>query len=190
MHPGWMARILRHGFPPFPNLEPFIPQQDRNLFGVARWCAKHHRSAIHWHNIETIRKIWPRKLIIKGIQHEDDLRLCMEAGVDGVVLSNHGGRQLDRAASPLNLIAPARAIAGPDFTLLVDSGFRRGTEIVQALALGADAVLLGRATLYGLAAGGEAGVARAIAILAAEIDRTLGMLGLTNVDELGPHIFA
>lgn len=190
MHPGWMARILRQGFPPFPNLEPFIPQQDRNLFGVARWCAKHHRSAIHWHNIETIRKIWPRKLIIKGIQHEDDLRLCMEAGVDGVVLSNHGGRQLDRAASPLNLIAPARAIAGPDFTLLVDSGFRRGTEIVQALALGADAVLLGRATLYGLAAGGEAGVARAIAILAAEIDRTLGMLGLTSVDELGPHIFA
>jgi (S)-mandelate dehydrogenase len=190
MHPGWMARILRQGFPPFPNLEPFIPAPDRNLFGVARWCAKHHRSAISWQNIATIRKLWPRKLIIKGVQHEDDLRMCIEAGADGVVLSNHGGRQLDRAVAPVELIAPARAVAGPNFTILVDSGFRRGTEIVQALALGADAVLLGRATLYGLAAGGEAGVTRAIEILATEIDRTIGMLGLTRVEDLSPAIFA
>jgi (S)-mandelate dehydrogenase len=190
MHPGWMARILKNGFPPFPNLEPFIPEADRNLFGVARWCAKHHRSAISWQNIETIRSLWPRKLIIKGVQHEDDLKMCIDAGADGVVLSNHGGRQLDRAVSPVELIAPARAAAGPDFTILVDSGFRRGTEIVQALALGADAVLLGRATLYGLAAGGEAGATRAIDILAAEVDRTIGMLGLTHVDELDHHVFA
>ena len=190
MHPGWMARILKNGFPPFPNLEPFIPQEDRNLFGVARWCAKHHRSAISWQNIETIRKLWKRKLIIKGVQHEDDLKMCIEAGADGVVLSNHGGRQLDRAVAPVELIAPARAVAGPDFTILVDSGFRRGTEIVQALALGADAVLLGRATLYGLAAGGEAGVLRAIEILRSEIDRTIGMLGLTSVEDLTPDIFA
>ncbi|MBU3731916.1 MAG: alpha-hydroxy-acid oxidizing protein, partial [Beijerinckiaceae bacterium] len=190
MHPGWMARILKNGFPPFPNLEPFVPEADRNLFGVARWCAKHHRSAISWDNIATIRRLWPRKLIIKGVQHEEDLRLCIEAGADGIVLSNHGGRQLDRAVAPVELIAPARAQAGPDFTILVDSGFRRGTEIVQALALGADAVLLGRATLYGLAAGGEAGVARAIDILATEIDRTIGMLGLTSVDQLGPQVFA
>lgn len=190
MHPGWMARILKNGFPPFPNLEPFIPEADRNLFGVARWCAKHHRSAISWQNIETIRSLWPRKLIIKGVQHEDDLKMCIDADADGVVLSNHGGRQLDRAVSPVELIAPARAAAGPDFTILVDSGFRRGTEIVQALALGADAVLLGRATLYGLAAGGEAGATRAIDILAAEVDRTIGMLGLTHVDELDHHVFA
>lgn len=190
MHPGWMARILKNGFPPFPNLEPFVPEADRNLFGVARWCAKHHRSAISWDNIATIRRLWPRKLIIKGVQHEEDLRLCIEAGADGIVLSNHGGRQLDRAVAPVELIAPARAQAGPDFTILVDSGFRRGTEIVQALALGADAVLLGRATLYGLAAGGEAGVARAIDILATEIDRTIGMLGLNSVNQLGPQVFA
>ena len=190
MHPGWMARILKNGFPPFPNLEPFIPQEDRNLFGVARWCAKHHRSAISWQNIETIRKLWKRKLIIKGVQHEDDLKMCIEAGADGVVLSNHGGRQLDRAVAPVELIAPARAVAGPNFTILVDSGFRRGTEIVQALALGADAVLLGRATLYGLAAGGEAGVLRAIEILRSEIDRTIGMLGLTSVEDLTPDVFA
>ena len=190
MHPGWMARILKNGFPPFPNLEPFVPEADRNLFGVARWCAKHHRSAISWDNIATIRRLWPRKLIIKGVQHEEDLRLCIGAGADGIVLSNHGGRQLDRAVAPVELIAPARAQAGPDFTILVDSGFRRGTEIVQALALGADAVLLGRATLYGLAAGGEAGVARAIDILATEIDRTIGMLGLTSVNQLGPQVFA
>lgn len=190
MHPGWMTRILKNGFPPFPNLEQFVPHADRNLSGVHRWCAKHHRSAISWQNIETIRKLWPRKLIIKGVQHVDDLSQCIAAGVDGVVLSNHGGRQLDRSVAPVELIAPARKLAGPDFTILVDSGFRRGTEIVQALALGADAVLLGRATLYGLAAGGEAGVTRAIEILAAEIDRTIGMLGLTSVEELDEKVFA
>ena len=126
--------------------------------------------------------------MVKGIQNEEDVRLAVKAGVDGIVLSNHGGRQLDRAIAPIELVAAARAIAGPGFTILVDSGFRRGAEIVQAIALGADAVMLGRATLYGVAAGGEAGVARALAILRAEIDRTLGLLGVRSVDELGPGI--
>ena len=128
------------------------------------------------------------RTVVKGIQNEEDVRLAVKAGVDGIVLSNHGGRQLDRAIAPIELVAAARAIAGPDFTILVDSGFRRGAEIVQAIALGADAVMLGRATLYGVAAGGEAGVARALAILRAEIDRTLGLLGVRSDDELGPGI--
>ncbi len=125
---------------------------------------------------------------MKGIQHLEDVRLAKEAKVDGIVLSNHGGRQLDRAAAPLHLIQPARALAGPDFTILADSGFRRGAEIVQALALGADAVLLGRAFLYGLAAAGEAGVTRAIEILAAEIRRTMALLGVTSIAGLTPDL--
>ncbi len=116
------------------------------------------------------------------------MRRAVAAGVDGIVLSNHGGRQMDRAVAPIELVAAARAIAGPDFCILVDSGFRRGSEIMQAIALGADAVLLGRATLYGLAAGGEAGVARAIEILRTEIDRNLALLGINAVDELNPDL--
>jgi len=187
-HPTWLAQVLGRGLPRFLNLEEFVPEAQRGGFGIARWIGANQRESLDWDLVAEIRKAWPRKLVIKGIQNEEDARLAVKAGVDGIVLSNHGGRQLDRAIAPLELVAAARAIAGPGFTILVDSGFRRGPEIVQAIALGADAVMLGRATLYGVAAGGEAGVARALSILRAEIDRTLGLLGVRSVDELGPGI--
>jgi (S)-mandelate dehydrogenase len=154
--------------------------------GIARWVGENQRMDLDWNLVARLRAAWPRKLLLKGIQHEDDVRRAVDSGVDGIVLSNHGGRQMDRAVAPIELVAAARAIAGPDFCILVDSGFRRGSEIMQAVALGADAVLLGRATLYGLAAGGEPGVARAIEILRQEIDRNLALLGINAVDELGP----
>ena len=187
-HPTWFAQVLGRGLPRFLNLEEFVPEAQRGGFGIARWIGANQRESLDWDLVAEIRKAWPRKLVVKGIQNEEDVRLAVKAGVDGIVLSNHGGRQLDRAIAPIELVAAARAIAGPDFCILVDSGFRRGAEIVQAIALGADAVMLGRATLYGVAAGGEAGVARALAILRAEIDRTLGLLGVRSVDELGPGI--
>jgi (S)-mandelate dehydrogenase len=156
--------------------------------GIARWVGANQRMDLDWGHVARLRAAWPRKLVLKGIQHEEDVRRAVAAGVDGIVLSNHGGRQMDRAVAPIELVAAARAIAGPDFCILVDSGFRRGSEIMQAIALGADAVLLGRATLYGLAAGGEAGVARAIEILRTEIDRNLALLGINAVDELAPEM--
>ncbi|MFN8923927.1 MAG: alpha-hydroxy acid oxidase [Rhodospirillales bacterium] len=190
-HPGWLRSILlKEGWPRFVNLEPFVPGPKRDLYTVAAWSLANMRPATDWRTIEAIRAAWPRKLVVKGVQHPDDVRRARDAGADGVVLSNHGGRQLDRAAAPIRLVAEARALVGPDFSILVDSGFRRGTEIVQALALGADGVLLGRAMLYGLAAGGEAGVARAIAILAEEVRRTMALLGLTALDQLSPSVFA
>jgi (S)-mandelate dehydrogenase len=190
-HPGWLWRILlREGRPGFVNLEQFVPEGQRDLYSVARWSLAAMRPATDWNTIAAIRAAWPRKLVIKGVQHPDDVRRAVEVGADGVVLSNHGGRQLDRAAAPVRLIGRARAVAGPGFTILVDSGFRRGAEIVQALALGADGVLLGRAMLYGLAAGGEAGVARAIAILGEEVRRTLALLGLASCAALSPDVFA
>jgi (S)-mandelate dehydrogenase len=171
-------------------LAQFVPEQDRSLHAVARWALANQRPQTDWATVARIRKAWPGKLILKGVANMADLRAAMDAGLDGVVLSNHGGRQLDRAAVPLRLVRQARAIVSSCFALLVDSGFRRGTDIVQALALGADAVLLGRAILYGLAAGGEAGVQRAIDILATEISRTLALLGLRSVEELSPEVFA
>jgi len=190
-HPAWLWRtILRPGMPRFPALEPFAPAGQRDLFGVASWTAANMRTEMDWAMLRRIRDRWPGKLILKGVLHPDDLRAGVDAGADAVVLSNHGGRQLDRSVTPLHMIAPARAVVGPGYPLLVDSGFRRGADIVVARALGADAVLMGRATLYGLAAGGQAGAARAIAILASEVRRALQLLGVTQMADLGPEIFS
>lgn len=191
LHPGWLWRtILRPGMPRFPNLEPFAPEGQRDLFGIAAWSSANMRLEMDWAMLARIRARWPGKLVVKGIQHIGDLRLAAETGADGVVLSNHGGRQVDRAVAPLHLIAPARAAMGPGYPILADSGFRRGSEVVMALALGADAVLLGRATAYGLAAAGQPGAARALAILAEEARRTMQLLGVTRVADLSPEIFA
>ena len=187
-HPRWFAQVLSPGIPKFANLADFVPAAERDAMGIARWVGANQRMDLDWSLVARLRAAWPRKLVLKGIQHEEDVRRAVAAGVDGIVLSNHGGRQMDRAVAPIELVAAARAIAGPDFCILVDSGFRRGSEIMQAIALGADAVLLGRATLYGLAAGGEAGVARAIEILRTEIDRNLALLGINAVDELNPDM--
>lgn len=190
-HPGWLWHtVLAEGrLPGFPNLEPFAPPGKRDLFGISAWTRANMRREMDWSMLRRIRDRWPRKLIVKGIQHLDDLRLAVDHGADAVVLSNHGGRQLDRARAPLRLVEPARAIVGPDFTLLVDSGFRRGADIAAAIALGADAVLLGRATLYGLAAGGAQGADKALAILAEELRRTLQILGVPRLRDLSTDIF-
>ena len=115
-----------------------------------------------------------------------DIERAASVGADGVVLSNHGGRQLDWTVSGLDVLPEARTRVGSRLTLIVDGGMRRGTDVLKALALGADAVLLGRATLYGLAAAGRTGVERAIDILREEIDRDLGLLGAPSVKDLGP----
>lgn len=191
-HPHWLWHtVVKPGrLPGFPNLEPFAPADKRDLFGISDWTRANVRTEMDWAMLRRIRDRWPGKLVVKGILHLDDLRAAIDAGADGVVLSNHGGRQLDRAPAPLDLIAPARALAGQEFAILADSGFRRGADIVMALALGADAVLTGRATLYGLAAGGPEGVARAIAILGAEARRTMQLLGVARLADLSPAIFA
>jgi (S)-mandelate dehydrogenase len=143
--------------------------------------------SLSWRTIEDIRRVWPRVLIVKGLLRVDDIRRAKDAGADGVAISNHGGRQLDWAVSPLDLLPQARAAVGDGFTLLVDGGLRRGTDVVKAIALGADAVMLGRAVLYGVAAAGRAGAARAIEIVREETERTLGLLGAAGLNELGPH---
>jgi L-lactate dehydrogenase (cytochrome) len=127
-------------------------------------------------------------LIVKGIQTVDDARAVVDAGADAIVLSSHGGRQLDRAPVPLRLVPEVRRALGPGAEIIVDSGILSGSDIVAAIAQGASSVLVGRAYLYGLMAGGEAGVERAVDILEAEIRRTMALLGTASIAELGPHL--
>ncbi|TDE08882.1 alpha-hydroxy acid oxidase [Jiangella asiatica] len=133
-----------------------------------------------------LRSIWSGPLIVKGIQTVEDARRVVDAGADAIVLSNHGGRQLDRAPVPLRILPEVAAAVGDDTEIYLDTGILSGADIVAALALGADACLVGRAYLYGLMAGGERGVARAAEILTTEVRRTMQLLGVRTVDELNP----
>jgi L-lactate dehydrogenase (cytochrome) len=140
--------------------------------------------SINWDDIAELRSRWPGKLIVKGPLSPPDALRAVSAGADGVQLSNHGGRQLDRVVPPVDLIAAVREAVGPDVSVLVDSGVRHGADIAVALALGADGCAIGRAYLYGLMAAGEAGVDKALDILTDEFTRTLHLLGVRSVSEL------
>ncbi len=142
---------------------------------------------LNWSDISDLRARWAGKLLLKGPIGAADARRAGELGLDGVQLSNHGGRQLDRAVAPVELIAPVREAVGPGFTVLVDSGIRHGADVAIALALGADAGVVGRAYLYGLMAGGEAGVDRALDLLSAQFKSAMQFLGVTSVAELRKH---
>jgi L-lactate dehydrogenase (cytochrome) len=138
-------------------------------------------------DLEWLRELWDGPILVKGIQTVADAEAVVDRGADGVILSNHGGRQLDRAPVPLHLLPAVAEAIGERGTVMVDTGIMNGGDVVAAHALGADFALVGRAYLYGLMAGGEAGVDRAIAILAGEAERTLKMLGVTSVDRLTPE---
>jgi len=142
---------------------------------------------LNWSDISDLRSRWAGRLLLKGPLGPADARRAVELGVDGVQLSNHGGRQLDRTVAPVDLIAPVREAVGPSFPVLIDSGVRHGADVAIALALGADAAVLGRAYLYGLMAGGEAGVDRVLDLLSWQFKSTMQFLGMTSVAELRKH---
>ncbi len=141
---------------------------------------------ISYDDLAVIRDLWPGKIVIKGVQNVEDSVRLRDAGVDGIVLSNHGGRQLDRAPIPFHLLPKVRREVGDDFTVMIDTGIMNGADIVASVALGADFTLIGRAYLYGLMAGGRQGVDRTIAILRTEIERTMRLLGVASLAELEP----
>ena len=144
-------------------------------------------ATITWDDIAWIRQFWRGKLLIKGVLTASDAERALALGCDGIVLSNHGGRQLDYCVAAIEVLPEVVAAVRGRLPIVIDGGFRRGTDIIKALALGAEAVMLGRAPLYGLAAGGEPGVARALEMLYTETERALGMLGCNSVSELGPQ---
>lgn len=141
---------------------------------------------ISYEDLEIIRALWPGKIVIKGVQNVEDSKRLIDLGVDGIILSNHGGRQLDRAPIPFHLLPNVVREVGKDATVMIDTGIMNGADIVAAVALGAKFTLVGRAYLYGLMAGGQQGVERMIAILQSEIERTMRLLGVSSLDELEP----
>ena len=175
--PGYWVRMLRHPLIDFAN---FTGHSAVTIEGTGSLF----NPAITWDDIASLRDRWPGKLVIKGPLGPADARQAVSLGADGLQLSNHGGRQLDRTVAPVDLIVPVREAVGPEVPLLVDSGVRHGSDIAVALALGADGCAIGRAYLYGLMTGGEAGVDKALDMLAAQFRRTLQLMGVRSVREL------
>lgn len=145
---------------------------------------------LHWKHIEKIRAVWPRTLIIKGILSTKDAIRAVECGADGISVSNHGGRALDSAVPPIEILPDIVAAVGDRTTVLLDGGVRRGTDIIKALALGAKAVLIGRATLYATAVAGQAGAEKMLNIIGTEFEKNMAYVGCRRVSEVGPHILA
>ena len=186
LHPRWVAEVLLRGLPPFGNLGEFLPPDQRSPLDGARYMTAHSDASLTWDSIRALRDRWPRKLVLKGVMAVEDAERAARIGADGVILSNHGGRQLDGEISPMQILADVVKAVGTRLEVMLDGGFRRGTDIAKALALGARAVALGRAPLYGLAAGGERGAMRVLEIFRTELDRTLALLGCPSIDELSP----
>jgi L-lactate dehydrogenase (cytochrome) len=162
--------------------------EDASVLSVGKRIARFTDLTLSWKDVDWLRSLWKGPLVIKGILSSEDARLAVEHGADGVIVSNHGGRQLDGAPSTIAALpAVADAIKGRA-TVLFDGGIRRGHDVLKALALGADACLIGRAFAYGLAAMGEAGVERAIRILEAEMNSTLALIGRRSVSELDASV--
>jgi (S)-mandelate dehydrogenase len=186
-HPRWLWQvILRNGMPRFRNLEAFLPP-NLTPMGASTVIPRLFDATICWDDIAWIREHWRGKLLIKGLVSPSDAERAAAVGLDGVVVSNHGGRQLDYCVAPIDVLPQIVSAVGTRLPIIIDSGFRRGSDVVKALALGAQAVMLGRSTLYGLIAGGQPGVERALEIFTTEIDRVLGLLGCNTVAELAPR---
>ncbi|TAM67081.1 alpha-hydroxy acid oxidase [Mycobacterium sp.] len=178
-HPRWWFDLL--------TTEPLaFASLDRWPGTVAEYLSTMFDPSLTFDDLEWIKEQWPGKLVVKGIQTLDDARAVVDRGVDGIVLSNHGGRQLDRAPVPFHLLPTVARELGRHTEILVDTGIMSGADIVAAVALGARCTLVGRAYLYGLMAGGEAGVSRAIDILREGVTRTMRLLGVTCLEELSP----
>lgn len=188
-HARWLLDVMiLHGQPRFENLTEILPKGDTRAVTGAKYVTAQLDPTLNWDDVRMLRDLWPRALLVKGIMTTEDARRALELGADGIVVSNHGGRQLDGAVSPMEILPDVVAAVGDRLAVLIDSGFRRGTDVAKALALGARAVMIGRATLYGVAAGGEAGATHALGILRTELDRVLALLGCTSVRDLGPHL--
>jgi (S)-mandelate dehydrogenase len=188
-HPRWLRQVMiPHGAPQFENLKELLPPGAHSALAGVRFMGTQINAKLAWEDVERLRSRWSGKLVLKGILCIEDARRAVEMGADGIVLSNHGGRQLDSCVSGVELLPAVSAEVGGKLVILVDGGFRRGSDVLKAIALGAQGVMIGRAALYGLAAGGQAGVSHALGLLRAEMERALTLLGCRNLAELGRHL--
>ncbi len=186
MHPRWVATVLARYLltSGMPRYENYPTEVKARITAAPMGRSMMVTDSLTWEDLKALRRIWPHRLIVKGILRPQDAVLAADCGADGVIISNHGGRAVDSTMAPIEVLPSVIEAAGKRLTVMVDSGFRRGADVVKALALGAAAVLIGRATLYGTAVAGEAGAARAIEIYRDEIDRILGLIGCPDVAQL------
>ncbi|KPQ21823.1 alpha-hydroxy acid oxidase [Halomonas sp. HL-93] len=188
-HPSWsLGTFLRtlacHGMPYFENNAAERGSAILSRSAVRDFSGREH---LNWETLRSIRRRWQGQLVIKGLLHPEDVALARDLGADGVILSNHGGRQLDGAISPMRALPKAMEVSG-DMSVMVDSGFRRATDVIKALALGAKFVFIGRPFNYAASVGGEAGVQHAIGLLMSELRADMGMLGINQLHELHPSM--
>jgi len=187
--PAWALDMLLRGVPQLENLGGMTDHHadTRNLVSSV---GRNQDSSLDWEVIKRVRGAWPGKLLIKGVVHPQDAERALQAGCDGVIVSNHGGRQLDGELASFDALPGVVQAIGGKASVLMDGGIRRGSDIVKALARGAQAVMIGRATFYGVCAGGEPGARRALEILSEELTRTMQLCGTRRIADIGPDLLA
>ena len=185
--PRWVAGVLTGKRWNFGNLAGHVKGMD-SVTSLAQWVAGQFDQTLNWKDVEWIKSLWPGALIIKGILDADDALLATKTGADALIVSNHGGRQLDGAASSIAMLPRIAEAVGSEIDVLFDGGIRCGQDVLRALALGAKGCLIGRAYAYGVGADGEAGVAKAIEILRKELDVSMALMGVKRIADIGPHV--
>jgi L-lactate dehydrogenase (cytochrome) len=187
--PAWVAGILRGKRRTFGNLAGHLKIDD-DITSLSTWIGSQFDTTLNWQDIDWIRSIWPGKLILKGILDVEDAEQAAKTGAQALVVSNHGGRQLDGAPSSIEVLPEIVDAVGSKMEIMFDSGIRSGQDLMRALALGAKSCMIGRAYVYGLGAAGEAGVAKAIDVLAKELTTTMGLCGVNTIAEIDDHVLA
>ena len=181
--PGWVTSVLSGKRWTFGNLDGYVRGMD-GVKSLAQWVGTQFDETLTWKDVDWIRSIWPGRMIIKGILDVEDARIAAKTGVTALVVSNHGGRQLDGAASAISALPKVVDAVGSEIEVMFDGGIRTGQDVLRALALGARSCFIGRAYVFGLGAGGEAGVARAIDIIRKELDVSMALTGVRHVNEI------
>jgi L-lactate dehydrogenase (cytochrome) len=187
--PAWVMGVLRGKRKTFGNIAGHYPGM-QNVTVLSKWISEQFDPALSWKDVEWIKSLWPGKLILKGILDVEDARIAAKTGAAAIVVSNHGGRQLDGAPSSIAMLPPIAEAVGSDIEVMFDGGIRSGQDIMRAIALGARSCMSGRAIIYGLGAGGQAGVARAIEIMRAELDVSMALTGVTSIGEIDRRVIA
>ena len=187
--PGWALGIARGKRKTFGNLAGYTPS-GANVASLASWISSQFDPALSWKDIEWVRSLWPGKLIIKGVLDVEDARIATKTGADAIVVSNHGGRQLDGAPSSISALPAVADAIGAETEIMFDGGIRTGQDVMRAIALGARSCMVGRSYIFGLGAGGQAGVTRAIEIIRGELDVTMALCGINRVGEIDRRVIA
>src|SRR5246500_31234 len=187
--PAWVAGVLRGKRRSFGNLAGHL-KIDQDITSLSTWINSQFDTSLNWKDIDWIRSIWPGKLVLKGILDSEDAEIAAKSGAQAIVVSNHGGRQLDGAPSSIEVLPEIVDAVGSKLEIMFDSGIRSGQDVMRALALGAKSCMIGRAYAYGLGAGGQAGVAKAIELLAKELETTMGLCGVNTIAEIDDRVLA